>query len=781
MKYPDPIASPWPTRLRGVRLVVFVQSLRYQPRPFDPMLEAQLKLIGFSWPRSVAMSRCVKRTTRGALVVETVPIATQVAALREYQRLVGDVLAMSEDFAVPLNNYAWPTGSSGIVLSYVLPSLRYHWFELRGQDETTVRALGLFTDVPPFDIFVQLAFRLSCDGKTTVPLDFVVPIEWSTPWSGAPLGELAWSLGVRMTQLEKNKSQQLAAIGFEFNTPATWAHIVDRLHMYHSLYGSMDVPEDFLVPQTASWPEDMHGMRLGHWVKLLVSARELYLLPAATTTAIDAIGTDAPMPEAVSISVGVNAATPAISAAATSDTIGADAPPPEAATLSSDENSAAPAILASATTTTVVQLAANEVVDAPLPVVVAAPLPVVVSPLPADDPLPSVALEQPAVQAAPTLDVDADTNERCDHLVALDLWLHATPRPSDSTLLGFVSPACPVALQPLSVGAFLLELEVGQAFTHLQSALDDRQFDRQARWAIKFQALAMFKALNGHLDVPRAFTVDANATWPAPTHGLHVGDIVFGLRRLTTAEVLPVIVAQLDALGFEWVALPVAVATDAALLFAPEPPASIVEALPVAPVQNATASARGASSSTPADVKGGFDRDDDKQIDKTAIKRSKPSKRKSYEIIDVCSTDDDDDNDGDDDAGIDYGVKEEDIIGAMPAQAIRTNVRRRRQNNTETASVRRRLANGWVPPRDHHVFMPTQPIDDEFPWRSCLGELRRFFIKHEHSNVPFTYVSEENNVPLGRLVHQLRQSQIYLTESHLDELRALKFMWQLFD
>ncbi|EQC26984.1 hypothetical protein, variant [Saprolegnia diclina VS20] len=351
-----------------VRLAVFANNLRYYPRVLDDKLEVQLKLVGFSWPTSwVPSSRCVKRTTRGALVVGMVPIAAQVAALHTYQCLVGDVLAMPKDFAVPRNDAAWPTGSSDIVLSYVLPSLRYHWFELAPEDEATVRALGLFTDVPPFDVFVQLAFRLSCDDKTTVPLDFVVPTEWSASWHDAPLGELAWSLGVRMTQLEKNKSQQLAAIGFAFNTPATWAHIVDGLRTYHSLYGSMDVPEDFLVPQTASWPEDMHGMRLGHCVKFLVTARELYLLPAATTTAIDAIGADAPMPEAVSISVGVNAATPAISAAATSDTIGADAPPPEATTLSSDENSAALAILASAATTTVVQPAANEVVAAPLP------------------------------------------------------------------------------------------------------------------------------------------------------------------------------------------------------------------------------------------------------------------------------------------------------------------------------------------------------------------------------------------------------------------------------
>ncbi|KDO31384.1 hypothetical protein SPRG_04001 [Saprolegnia parasitica CBS 223.65] len=678
-KYPDQTAPLWPPEFRGLQVATFAHSIRYHDRRLDKTLEAQLKLVGFSWANSVAMSRCVKRTTRGTLGVGTAPIATQVAALHAYQRLVGDVLAMPNDFAVPPNDANWPPGSSGIVLSFVPPSLAYHWFELVEEDEATVRALGLFTDVPPFEAFVQLISRFTSDGKTTVPLDFVVPSEWSTQWHGAPLGELAWSLGVRLEHLEKRKLWQLAAIGFEFNTSATWAHIVDGLRTYHARRGSTDVPELFIAPRIATWPETMHGMRLGHWVQHLRSARELYLLPPDTIAAVDAIGADAPMPEAVPVLVGVSTPTPAVSEAATRDANGADAPPPEAAALSSGENTAAPAILATAATTTVQATAAAA--DAPLPVVV--------PPSPDAVPLPSVTEEQLVVRAAPAPEVDSDANERCDHLVALDLWLHATPRPSESTLLGAISPACPVALRSMSVGALLLELEVGQAFEHLQPALDARQFDRQARWAITFQALAMFKAFHGHLDVPQTFSVDVSVAWPTSMHGLRLGDVVLGLRRLTAAKMTTTIVAQLNAIDFGWAALAVAVAADNALLLAPAPPASIADAAPVASVQDvhATASARGALPSIADDVEGGSDRDDDDRSDTTVRLDSdndNQSDADNHDIIDLCSTDEDTDDDmgidhdvNDDDMGIDDDINDDDATDAIPAQDVSVDVRRR--------------------------------------------------------------------------------------------------------
>ncbi|KDO31378.1 hypothetical protein SPRG_03995 [Saprolegnia parasitica CBS 223.65] len=730
LRFTVPTASPWPTPLRGLKLAAFLQSLHYQDRALDKKFEAQLRQLGFS--SSEATSRCVKRTSRGGLVVATVPIATQVAALHAYQQLVGTLGAMPEDFAVPPDDANWPAGSSDIVLSRVIPSLRSHWFELRPNEDACVRALGLFTDVPPFEAFVQLISRLTSDGKTTVPLDFVVPSEWSTQWSGAPLGELAWSLGALIKHLDYAKTQQLAAIGFEFNTPATWAHILDGLRTYHSLYGLTDVPEAFLVPRIATWPEDMHGMRLGYWVQYLHTARDLYLLPPDTIAGVDAVAT------------------------------GAEAPLPD--TVSSGENSARPAIVPAATTADDV---ASTVTSAPSPDTVQ-PSPVAVRPSGG---------AQPAASAS--LAPDTSANEQSDHLVALDLWLRATPRPSESARLGTISRACPVVLRSVSVGAFLLELEVGRAFEHLQSTLDARRFDRQARWALKFQALTMFKALNGHLRVPRAFTVNSDAVWPAPLHGLQLGDIAFWLRRLTAADVVSTVATQLGAIGFEWDALPAGGALHS------KHRASSTAA------SNAKASARGAK------AKGGA-----KDLDSSRVVHSDPIRASNgynpnlatARVINLCSPNDEDvDLAMDRDSG-DRGA----VIGAGPVQPIPVGVRRRQNEAEPVASVRRRLAHGWVaPPRGPIPQIPMSPRGyfapmsaplrgpyppmpipiDVFPWRVCLEELHRYFGENEHSNVPLEYVS--GSVPLGRLVHDLRQGRAILTPPHLQELQALKFDWSI--
>ncbi|EQC26989.1 hypothetical protein SDRG_15203 [Saprolegnia diclina VS20] len=730
LRFTVPTASPWPTPLRGLKLAAFLQSLHYHDRALDKKFEAQLQQLGFS--SAEATSRCVKRATRGGLVVGTVSIATQVAALHAYQQLVRHVGTMPDDFAVPADDAAWPPGSSDIVLSRVILALRNHWFELRPNEDACVRALGLFADVPPFDDFVQLVSRLTSDGKTTVPLDFVVPSKWSTPWSGAPLGELAWSLGVLIKHLDYAKTQQLATIGFDFNTPATWAHILDGLRTYHSLYGLTDVPEAFVVPCIASWPEDMHGMRLGHWVQYLHSARELYLLPPDTIAAVDAIATGAEAPD----------------------------------TVPSGDNSAPPATVPAATTITddavSTEAGAQPEADQPSPVAVQ----------------PSGGA-QPAAPAS--LALDTSPNEQSDHLVALDLWLRATPSPSESARLGTISRACPVVLRSVSVGAFLLELEVGRAFEHLQSTLDDRRFDRRARWAIKFQALTMFKALNGHLRVPRAFTISSDVVWPASLNGLRLGDVAFWLRRLTAADVVSTVATQLGAIGFEWDALPASASQSKhrASTVAPIVLSSL-------PAPNARPSVRGAPRAKAKAVA--------KDLDRIHAIRSEPI-RATARVINICSP-------SDEDPGTKRDNSDRDAIGTGPVQPLPVGVRRRQDDPEPVASVRRRLAHGWVvPPRGpmaplpmpvplrspyapmaappHGPYAPMaapRPLD-AFPWRVCLDELRRYFIEHEHSNVPLEYVSE--SVPLGRLVRELRQGGAILTPPHLQELQALKFDWSI--
>jgi len=47
-----------------------------------------------------------------------------------------------------------------------------------------------------------------------------------------------------------------------------WAHIYSALTIYKQLHGHSDVPAKFEVPDdTADWPSDLHGLKLGYRVK----------------------------------------------------------------------------------------------------------------------------------------------------------------------------------------------------------------------------------------------------------------------------------------------------------------------------------------------------------------------------------------------------------------------------------------------------------------------------------------------------------------------------------
>ncbi|EQC34004.1 hypothetical protein SDRG_08222 [Saprolegnia diclina VS20] len=290
----------WPEMLHGFKLGACSHSIRYQDRVLNDAFEAKLKTIGFTWPCNTPSARCVKRTTvmqgltqRHAFHVHTVELATLVAALETYDSEVGPLGAMEDNFAVPHEDEAWPVGSGGIVLSRVLPALRYHWFELEPNAEKCLRKLGLFADIPPFNDFVKLVARFTRrDETTTIPFDYIVPSEpprSSSPWRGAPLGELAWTLGLRKECWNKAQTRQLNKIKFEFNTPATWARVVRGLETYCSIVGSIDVPESYIVPHTPEWPDDLHGMRLGHCVKFLMAARYMLMLPGDTDNAVKAL------------------------------------------------------------------------------------------------------------------------------------------------------------------------------------------------------------------------------------------------------------------------------------------------------------------------------------------------------------------------------------------------------------------------------------------------------------------------------------------------------------
>ncbi|EQC37762.1 hypothetical protein SDRG_04789 [Saprolegnia diclina VS20] len=291
-----PTSEPWPEQFRGLRLGAIANEIQCAKRPYDRGFERDLRAVGFVWHTTAPSSRCVVRDPSGDLVVETIDLSIQIRALVAYWGLGGDPNAIPLDYYVPANDPMWPSAAAGIVLSHVPASLRYHWFELTAAMETTVRRLGLFEQIPPFEVFLSLLENArTLLGDASVPLDFAVPENpaWPAAWHGVLLGQLAWFLGLRAPKLRPENAAALRATGFTFGAPATWAHIVSGVGIYYRLHGASVVPPSFVVPATPEWPEDLYGNHLGYWVECMAMAKRLRLLPRMTLDAIQAAADDA--------------------------------------------------------------------------------------------------------------------------------------------------------------------------------------------------------------------------------------------------------------------------------------------------------------------------------------------------------------------------------------------------------------------------------------------------------------------------------------------------------
>ncbi|KDO25602.1 hypothetical protein SPRG_08901 [Saprolegnia parasitica CBS 223.65] len=291
-----PASEPWPVEYRGLRLGAIANEIQRVKRPYDRGFERDLRAVGFVWHTAAPSSRCVVCEASGDLVVETIDLSIQIRALVAYWGLGGDLDAIPVDFSVPVSDPMWPSAAAGIVLSHVPASLRYHWFELTPAMETTVRRLGLFAQIPPFDTFLSLVemYRRTL-GDASVPLDFAVPESpaWPAPWHGVLLGQLAWFIGLRASKLRPDQANALRTIGFTFGAPATWAHIVSGVGIYYRLHGASVVPPSFVVPATPEWPTDLYNNPLGYWVEHMAMAKRLRLLPRATLDALQAAADDA--------------------------------------------------------------------------------------------------------------------------------------------------------------------------------------------------------------------------------------------------------------------------------------------------------------------------------------------------------------------------------------------------------------------------------------------------------------------------------------------------------
>ena len=69
----------------------------------------------------------------------------------------------------------------------------------------------------------------------------------------------------------------LNRMGFIWNiNEEHWQRILKSLQVYKEVHGNLEVPQEFVVPSEAPWPEDAWGMYLGHRV-YGIRNREMYV------------------------------------------------------------------------------------------------------------------------------------------------------------------------------------------------------------------------------------------------------------------------------------------------------------------------------------------------------------------------------------------------------------------------------------------------------------------------------------------------------------------------
>ncbi|KDO31714.1 hypothetical protein SPRG_03632 [Saprolegnia parasitica CBS 223.65] len=119
---------------------------------------------------------------------------------------------------------------------------------------------------------------------------FIVPRDHVSP-DGFPLGQKLQGLIRKLPTISRERSHQLATIGF----PLEWhAYLLDTailpaLQTYKAVFGDLWVPQKFVVPTgDTAWPAATWGLRLGERVSNLRKTKND--LPTAHAKALDAEG-----------------------------------------------------------------------------------------------------------------------------------------------------------------------------------------------------------------------------------------------------------------------------------------------------------------------------------------------------------------------------------------------------------------------------------------------------------------------------------------------------------
>ncbi|EQC37719.1 hypothetical protein SDRG_04746 [Saprolegnia diclina VS20] len=480
----------WPAPLGGWALGAYAVSLRHRRHLLPPEKLASLDALGFLWqlkPGAISVTTSLSR--------KVATFSVLLAALRAYKAKTGHVI-VPPGFSVPLRA-PWPSDAAGINLRPVLTLLRHHFYDLSANEAEDLHALGICSDLPSWASLLELLRCYTAQfGHGGIGLDFIVPSTsaWPTQWHKAPLGEIAYSVGLLVAGFAADKVQQLSDTGFLFNTPATWARIVDGLRLYHRFNGCIDVPPAFVVPYYPAWPINLHGLPLGRLYHFFNAAQAVQMLPSATQLDVAGFANVAPTPDTAALWAVVLDALSTFRSVFGHTEVPSDFAVPATAPWRPDSHGLQ---LGAVVTFLKTRRSMHAQYKAPL-----AALGVM----------------------SPTTTI-ATASETTDDV--------PTRPPSSSPAVGDDRPVGIAPRQP----------DPPIAATKPARCLWSHTL------ADKLEALAWFRAEHGHLVAPKRYVVPMY--YPTHLHGIRLHDVVASLRAAT--EGLPSeLEAALDAIGFPW-------------------------------------------------------------------------------------------------------------------------------------------------------------------------------------------------------------------------------------
>lgn len=251
-------AEDWPNDLRGLRLGIRVSSIRSTGRYVknNPQRTQQLDDLGFEWRLrgSGARTRATRVTATGVMGdPANVEFEPMIAALKFYKDLNGDI-SVSSTYVVP-DAPPWPMSCRGMPL---------------GTCVNQIHTRGAYLN----RVVVEGQVRQDLEEKRRKEVATMGDDGLSDSLSDEMLSaEVDKVLASRIVDLEKvgisvNKQQKK-------DEPASmvrrFERIFNALEVFRQQSGDLDVPQSFVVPAEAPWPEELHGLRLGSRVNAIRS------------------------------------------------------------------------------------------------------------------------------------------------------------------------------------------------------------------------------------------------------------------------------------------------------------------------------------------------------------------------------------------------------------------------------------------------------------------------------------------------------------------------------